>query len=186
MMNAADETLLTIVLQSIKYGLKHNKPGTIRTESLPESLLKLGASFVTLTLDGELRGCIGSVKPHRPIAQDVAANAYLAAFQDSRFSPLTATELKNIHFSIMLLSPLEPIDFDDESELITIIRPNIDGLVLQEGDNRGVFLPDMWQNIPDKQSFLNALKFKAGLKQNYWSDSLNCWRFTVRTVESSQ
>ena len=182
-MAVEDHVLIKIARQSIEYGLIHHKAGVIRRENLSEKLLGLGASFVTLYLDGKLRGCIGSVKANCALAQDVATNAYLAAFQDRRFSPLTQQELSKVKISISLLSELEPIDFDDESELLEIIRPNIDGLVLQEHEYRGVFLPIVWQTLPSKRDFLNALKQKAGLTQNYWSDALICWRFTTRLIQ---
>lgn len=147
----------------------------------PDVLFNKGASFVTLTRGGELRGCIGSLLPNRAIALDIADNARQAAMEDSRFAPLTPEELKTIDFSISLLTGYEPVKCKNEEELLNQIKPNIDGLVIRDGNRQGLFLPSVWKQLPDKKDFLTNLKIKAGLSPTYWSDKMKIYRF--RTVE---
>jgi len=182
-MHDDDKFLLNIARQSIAFSLKEGNQGSIDANKVPRSLLAPGASFVTLIIENKLRGCIGSVKAHRALAQDVAANAYMAAFKDRRFTPLTEQEYPKILIDISILSEPQPIDFHDEDELLGIIRPRVDGLILQENEHRGVFLPTVWQKLPNKKRFLQELKIKAGLGADYWSDDIACWRFSTRVIK---
>jgi len=177
--------LLTIARQSIAYGLQNGQPGLVNVSKVPVALLTPAASFVTLKFGAKLRGCVGSIKPVRPLAQDVATNAFLAAFKDARFPPLTPEELDTTTIDISILSELEPIDYDSEEDLLEKIRPGIDGLVIQENEQRGLFLPCVWESLPNKDMFFKQLKIKAGLPFNYWSDNLLCWRFTVEMIKES-
>jgi uncharacterized protein len=177
-----EKLLLTIARQSIFYGITHGSTGTVREDLLPINLQQLGASFVTLHLNGQLRGCIGSVKAIRPIARDVAINAYLAGFEDHRFLPVKRDDFEKLVIDISLLSELEPILFDSEQALIQKIRPHIDGLVIQAEDHRGVFLPIVWEILPHPQDFFKKLKQKAGLAENYWAESIMVWRFTTHII----
>ncbi len=144
----------------------------------PAHLLEDGASFVTLKLNGELRGCIGMLEACRPLAEDVAANACAAAFSDPRFQPLGAAEFARITIHISVLSPPQPINFTSEEDLLKQIRPGVDGLILAEGRRRGTFLPSVWEELADKRQFIAHLKMKAGLPATYWSDSVRLWRYT--------
>jgi AmmeMemoRadiSam system protein A len=114
-------------------------------------------------LDGRLRGCIGSLEAHRPLAEDVAANAEAAAFRDPRFPALTPEEWTRCNVEVSLLSRPKPIAFADEDELLQKIRPGEDGLILAQGGKRGTFLPQVWESIPEKRAFLGELVKKAGL-----------------------
>jgi AmmeMemoRadiSam system protein A len=145
-----------------------------------------GASFVSLDKDGKLRGCIGSIGAHRPLIIDVAENAFRAAFKDSRFKPLVSDEIAKheIVLTVSVLSPQAPINFTDETDLVSQLRPGTDGVVLQEGGRRGVFLPVVWESLPEPAKFLRNLKRKAGLSEDYWSDSLLAWRYVTETVSS--
>ena len=174
------EDLQKIVTQALNYATqdKHYQPS--RTE-YPDVLFDKGAAFVTLTRNGELRGCIGSLLPNRAIALDLAENAYAAANEDSRFAPLSAEELKDTKYSISLLSGYERIRFTSQDDLLEQIIPEIDGLVLRDGDRQGLFLPSVWKQLPNKKDFLNNLKIKAGLSPSYWSPKVKIFRF--RTVE---
>ena len=145
---------------------------------IPAQLGEAGASFVTLKLNGSLRGCIGMLEACRPLCQDVAANAVAAAFNDPRFSPLSNGEFAGVHISISVLSAPEEISFNSEDDLLQQIRPAIDGLILQYGRQRGTFLPSVWDELPHKQLFLAHLKQKAGLPANFWSEQLRVWRYT--------
>lgn len=122
-----------------------------------------GATFVTLTKGGALRGCIGSLAAERPLGTDVAANAINAAFRDPRFPPVTAAEWPLVQVEVSLLSPPRPLCFADEAELLDAIVPGEDGLILEAEGRRGTFLPQVWESVPDKRLFLAELKRKAGL-----------------------
>lgn len=177
--NTDQQILLRIARQSIAYGLQHGAHGVVNAQNLPLTLLNSAATFVTLLVEDKLRGCIGSIKARQSIADDVAYNAYLAAFKDSRFLPLRPEELQMIHIEISVLSEPEPIEFDSEAELLEKIRVGIDGIILQDNEYRGLFLPSVWKHVPEKRAFLQQLKRKAGLPMDYWSDSITCHRFTA-------
>lgn len=148
-------------------------------EPLPDELNEKRATFVTLTIGGELRGCIGMLEACRPLAEDVAANAVSAAFEDPRFPPLTKKEFEKLKIHISILSPPEEMAFSSEEDLLNQIRPGIDGLILQAGFHRGTFLPSVWEELPDKTLFWAHLKLKAGLATDHWSDSVRVFRYTT-------
>ena len=137
------------------------------------------ATFVTLTIGGALRGCIGMLEACRPLVEDVAENACAAAFDDPRFEPLSKEEFDELDIHISVLSPPEEMTFVSEKDLLERVRPGVDGLILQEGGRRGTFLPSVWEELPDKELFLMHLKMKAGLPNTYWSDSLRVFRYTA-------
>jgi AmmeMemoRadiSam system protein A len=138
-----------------------------------------GATFVTLKRNGQLRGCIGSLSVHRSLIEDVRANACAAAFQDPRFKPLRFEELNSIRVEVSLLSALQLMAFRDEADALSQLRPGIDGLVLECGRNRGTFLPQVWESLPEPQAFLRELKRKAGLAADFWHPELSLSRYTV-------
>ena len=145
--------------------------------SIPPVLTQYGASFVTLKLKGELRGCIGSVYPTKPLILDIIDNAKNAAFQDPRFEPLTIDELENLEVSVSILSSIERINFKDERDLLSKIYPY--GIIIAERNKRAVYLPVVWEQLPDREIFLNSLKEKAGLPPNYFSKSLEAYKFNA-------
>ena len=150
--------------------------------SVPDSaafLREPGASFVTLKSRGQLRGCIGSLSAHRHLLDDVRANACAAAFRDPRFSPLRFDELGMIRVEVSLLSALESMSFRDQDEALAQIRPGIDGVMLEFGRHRGTFLPQVWENLPEPESFLGELKRKAGLPADFWEAGVRLSRYTV-------
>jgi len=166
----------------VKFGIEHGRPPNVQLGSgLSPTLTARRACFVTLTLEGRLRGCIGSVIAHRPLLTDVVDNAWKAAFGDRRFPPLTADELDRIEISVSILSTPRPIAFTDEADLIGRLRPDVDGLILQEGDRRGLFLPSVWSGLPRAEAFLAHLKRKAGLPADHWSDTLKVSRYTTES-----
>lgn len=138
-----------------------------------------GASFVTLTMHQQLRGCIGTLQAHRPLLLDVKANAYAAAFRDPRFSPLTIAEFDATEIEISLLSPQQPIAFNSEAEALSQLRPQIDGIVFQYGHYRSTFLPQVWEQLADPKTFMGHLKHKAGLHPAFWHDDVQLYRYTV-------
>jgi uncharacterized protein len=139
-----------------------------------------GACFVTLTRQGRLRGCIGSVRARRPLADDVRANARAAALSDPRFPPLTAGELPGTRIEVSLLSAASPLPAASETEALAALRPGIDGLILEiGGETHATFLPQVWENLPSPRDFLAHLKHKAGLPPDFWSPDLRLQRYTV-------
>ena len=148
---------------------------------LSPALRAMRASFITLRIGGELRGCCGTVTAREPLLLDVAANAYKAGFDDPRFGPMTAAELGGVDVSISVLSMPRPISFADEADLLRQIRPDRDGLILEDGDHCGVFLPSVWERFPNAAQFVDQLKRKADAASDCWSDSLRVFRFTAES-----
>lgn len=146
---------------------------------LPAELMTPRATFVTLTVGGQLRGCIGMLEACHPLAEDVRENARAAAFGDPRFPPLTKREFKQLEIRISVLSIPEEMTGSSEESLLEQVRPGMDGLILQEGFRRGTFLPSVWEELPDKRLFWEHLKLKAGLPAGYWSDTVRVFRYTA-------
>lgn len=149
------------------------------TVEKPDWLAVAGAAFITLKIGGQLRGCIGSLQPHRPVGQDVEANALAAAFNDPRFKPLTADEFDRTSVEVSLLSPMQPMPVESEADAIARLRPGTDGLIFQYGHHRSTFLPQVWDDLPDPQTFLAHLKRKAGLPPDFWDKDVKLFRYTV-------
>lgn len=171
-----------LAFDSISYGLEKHQIMPVKTSDYNAKLQQEEACFVTLNLDGNLRGCIGSLQAHQSLVEDIVHNAYAAAFGDKRFFPITQEELEKIDIQISILSKPEPIQFDSEADLLKKIRPNVDGLILTENTHCGTFLPTVWESLPNPQQFLNHLKLKAGLKEDYWSDTLKVERYTTEKI----
>lgn len=173
------QQLLTVARESIRYGLQYGRPLSINAQDYDETLQQPGASFVTLNLHGQLRGCIGSLEAWRPLISDVAENAYAAAFRDPRFPPVNDNEFPELEYHISRLNPAEPMQFTSEADLLAQLRPHVDGLILEDRGHRGTFLPAVWDSLPEPGLFWQHLKLKAGLPSDYWSDSLKVSRYTV-------
>ncbi len=176
------QVLLEAARRSIASGLEQGEPLAVDAASHPSSLRELGACFVTLKIQGNLRGCIGTLEPHRPLVVDCAENAFAAAFRDTRFQPLTVGEYPQLEYHISILGPQTPLVFESEQELLGQLQPGVDGLVLEERGYRGIFLPAVWEQLPDERAFLRHLKRKAGLPELYWSDTLRVQRFHVESI----
>jgi AmmeMemoRadiSam system protein A len=173
--------LLGIAAQSIEHGLNQGAPLEPNPQEYPAALQAERATFVTLQIDGALRGCIGVLEAIRPLVVDVARNAYAAAFEDPRFPPLTRAELPRLDIHISVLSPSEPMHFGSESDLLGQIRPGIDGLILEDRGRRGTFLPSVWDQLPNPADFFEHLRHKAGLPSRYWSETLEVSRYTTES-----
>lgn len=185
-MNATDQgrTLLSLARQAIERALtppSHDGSDRPSEEATPcaSDLSDWGASFVTLTQNGRLRGCIGTLDAWRPLREDVQANAVAAAFQDPRFPPLRAEEWPTVRVEVSVLSELEPIQFESEADARSKLRPGLDGVVLGFDGRRGTFLPQVWEQLPDPATFIEQLKHKAGLPLHFWSPRVSLQRFTV-------
>lgn len=173
------QQLLQVAADSVAHGLQHGTALNINLQDYPATLQQPGASFVTLTIDKQLRGCIGSLQARRPLVQDVAENAYAAAFRDTRFVALQANEYSHLNYHISILAPAVDFPVSSEQELLEKLEPYKDGLILEDGLRRATFLPSVWASLPEPGEFLAHLKMKAGLPANYWSDSLRFQRYRV-------
>jgi len=138
-----------------------------------------GACFITLMLAAKLRGCIGTLRAHRTLAEDVRANAVAAAFRDPRFPPLATEEFSGVALEISVLSALEPLRFADESDALRQLRAGVDGVVFEYGFHTGTFLPQVWEDFKEPSDFLAHLKYKAGLPPDFWDSEVRIARYTV-------
>lgn len=145
----------------------------------PPWLRQQGACFITLTRDDRLRGCIGTLRAHRALADDVKANAVAAAFRDPRFAPLTAVEFAAVALEISLLSMLQPMSFADEPDALRQLRAGVDGVVFEYGHHTSTFLPQVWEDLKEPTEFLAHLKYKAGLPPDFWDKEVKLSRYTV-------
>lgn len=143
-------------------------------------LLEHGACFVTLTQNGELRGCIGTLEAHRSLLADVKGNAVSAAMHDPRFSPLLVEELDMTRVEVSVLSPPQPMTFLDEEDALGQLRPELDGVIFEYGAYRSTFLPQVWEQLPRAQDFMAHLKYKAGLSPHFWAEGVKLSRYAVQ------
>ena len=180
--NEEKKVLMDIAKQSIHYGLKNNKPLTINVSDFSENLQQPRATFVTLNINQQLRGCIGTLNTYQALVKDVAEHAFSAAFKDQRFSPLSQHEESLLDIHISILTPATEILFSSESDLLKKIRPNIDGLILESGHNKGTFLPSVWESLPKANDFLQHLKMKSGLPSDFWNDDIKVSRYETISI----
>lgn len=169
------KTLLPLARASISAALGR----TLEVAEDAVWLQELGACFVTLTQQGQLRGCIGTLEARRSLLVDVKANAVSAALRDPRFSPLTATELAQTEIEVSLLSPMQAMRFDSEAHALAQLQPGIDGVVLEFDRYRSTFLPQVWEQLPTAFEFIAHLKHKAGLPPDFWAEGVRLSRYTV-------
>lgn len=138
-----------------------------------------GATFITLKKQGELRGCIGSLKARQSLINDLQDNAVSAAFRDPRFPPLAADELPDITVEVSLLTEPEPMTFGSETDALAQLEPDIDGVIFECGSYRSTFLPQVWDQLPEPELFMAHLKQKAGLPAGFWSEDVRLYRYRV-------
>ncbi len=187
MLNTEQQNLaLKLARESVSNGLKTGKPFSPDLAQYPQQLQIVKASFVTLKIHHNLRGCIGSLVATRPLALDISENAYAAAFRDPRFPALNEKELSQVTFHVSVLSELEPVSVKDEAELLSLLKPGVDGLVLSDHGHRATFLPSVWESLPQAKDFLYELKKKAGFDQEYWSESIKFERYFVQEFGDSK
>lgn len=179
--------LVSLARKAIEHYLKTGRIPYLPPENIPyENLKKLGASFVTLeTKYGNLRGCIGSILPHRPLYEDVIYNAISAAVSDPRFTPLSLSELDDIKVKVSVLTYPQPVEYTDWTHLLQKIEPYKDGIIIKYGNHSATFLPDVWEDLPDKHQFLSHLCLKAGLEPTCYKN-LKLDVFKYQTVSFSQ
>lgn len=179
--------LLRLAREAITTMARRQRLPPLNVEALPERLREPGAAFVTLTKFGELRGCIGSLEAHRPLAVDVRENAIAAAFHDPRFPPVNASELDALHIEISVLTEPKPLAFDGPDDLIRKLRPGIDGVVIERGWHRATFLPQVWEKLPEPNEFLQHLCLKASLPPDaYRHPGLDVYVYQVEEFEEEE
>jgi AmmeMemoRadiSam system protein A len=161
--------LLCLAREAVECAVHGQELTPIRLATLPLRLQEKGSSFVTLTFHGQLRGCIGSLEAYQALAQDVREHAVGAALNDPRFPPLREVELNGIQIEISCLSRCVPLEYSDAQDLLSKLRPSVDGVILREGSiRRATFLPQVWEKIPDPAAFLDNLCYKMGAEPDLW------------------
>jgi uncharacterized protein len=175
-------TLLDVASAAIERGLSEQGSLPVVPQNYPEPLRQPRASFVTLRIGEKLRGCMGSLVATEPLVVNVARNAFLAAFRDPRFTPLAREEFPQLAIHLSLLSRPEPLAFESEAHLLSLIRPGIDGLTLIEGARRATLLPAVWESLSGPREFLIHLKNKLGFAPDYWSATIQVERYTAESV----
>jgi AmmeMemoRadiSam system protein A len=166
--NEEREMLLHLAREALEYGVRGRKLPPLELFTLPPQLRENGATFVTLTVHGELRGCIGALEAYQPLAHDVREHAVAAALEDPRFPPVREDELSRIQIEVSRLTRPSPLDYQDSEDLLSKLRPQVDGVILKDGYRRATFLPQVWEKIPDCADFLDHLCLKMGLNANAW------------------
>jgi AmmeMemoRadiSam system protein A len=162
------QTLLRLARESIEHAVRGKKLPLLDKTSLTPHLLENGASFVTLTIHGGLRGCIGALEAYQPLVDDVREHAIAAAQSDPRFPPVGESELKEIHIEVSRLTAPQPLAYSSSEDLVTRLTPHVDGVILKDGYRRATFLPQVWEQIPDPEDFLGQLCVKMGSPRNLW------------------
>lgn len=176
-------TLQRLAEHGIDHGLQYGTPPKVDPSAYPAALRDPRAAFVTLLdRDGELRGCIGRLETDRPLAVEVSANAYAAAFQDPRFPALTPAERPGITCKLSILTPLEPLYFASEADLVAQLNPGADGLVIEANGARGTLLPAVWDQLPDPWAFWRGVKAKAGLREDAFPSDLAVYRYRAEEI----
>jgi AmmeMemoRadiSam system protein A len=161
-------TLLELARQALEDGVCGQKSPPLDLQSLPQRLQEPGATFVTLTIAGDLRGCIGALEPYLPLAEDVREHAIAAALQDFRFPIVRPEELPKIEIEVSRLTAPVPLEYSTPEDLLTKLHPGIDGIVLRDGPRRATFLPQVWEKLPDPNDFLANLCYKMGAAPDAW------------------
>lgn len=161
-------TLLRLAREAMEHSVRGEKLPPLDPSALTPNLREAGASFVTLTIRGQLRGCIGALEARQPLAEDVREHAVAAALEDPRFPQVREDELSGIQVEVSRLTRPVPLAYKDADELLSKLRPHVDGVILRDGFRRATFLPQVWEKIPDPSEFLNNLCYKMGAEGGLW------------------
>ena len=165
------QTLLRLAREAMEHGVRGKKLPPLDNNSLTPRLREHGASFVTLTIHGELRGCIGALEAYQPLVDDVREHAIAAALEDPRFRPVDETELDRIKIEVSRLTAPRPLEYSSSADLLTKLRPHVDGVILKSDYRRATFLPQVWEQIPNPEDFLDHLCAKMGARSNLWRNT---------------
>ncbi len=178
------QTLLTLARETIAHEVHGRNPPPVDLDDVSENLRREGASFVTLTKWGQLRGCIGSLQAEGPLIMNVRKNALEAAFRDPRFPPVEANEVEELKIEVSVLSAPQPLEYDGADDLIEKLRPGVDGVLIERDWHRATFLPQVWEKLPDPHQFLQRLCFKANLSPDaYRQGDLEVYVYQVEKFE---
>jgi AmmeMemoRadiSam system protein A len=161
--------LLVIAREAIQKAVNHKSPPVLNLSELSQVLQEKGASFVTLTINQQLRGCIGTLEAYKPLALDVQDRAISAALEDPRFPRVSPDELPRIQIEVSVLTPKKPLSYEGPQDLLKKITPFVDGIVLKDGFYKATFLPQVWEKIPDQKQFLSQLCMKMGASGDLWT-----------------
>ncbi len=163
------QQLLRLAREAMERGVRGEKLSPLDETSLTPHLCEQGSTFITLTVRGELRGCIGALEARQPLAEDVRQHAIAAALEDPRFPPVTEEELNGIQIEVSRLTSPVALEYKDADDLLSKLHPFVDGVILRDGTyRRATFLPQVWEKIPDAAEFLNNLCFKMGVNHDLW------------------
>lgn len=171
------QRLLDLADGAVRAGLAGHRPDAVDVDAMPPGVRRAAPAFVTVTVGGELNGCIGTMEPET-LAVAVPRLAYQAAFEDPRLPPLAAGDYGRLGLKISVLSPMEALDVHSEDEVLAAIRPGVDGLLIRSGWHRATFLPAVWDTLPEPRDFLHHLELKAGLRPGRWPSDLRAFRYT--------
>jgi len=160
--------LLRLARESIELTLKGESLPKFNIATISKRLMEKGVVFVTLTIKGYLRGCVGALEAYQSLVEDVREHAIAAAIYDFRFSPLSLDELPKVEIEISRLTAPIPLIYDQPNDLLRLLRPNVDGVILQYGSRRATFLPQVWEKLEDPALFLNQLCEKMGFPSSTW------------------
>ncbi len=152
----------------MEFAVRGKKLPPLDEHTLTPRLRENGASFVTLTINNDLRGCIGALEAHQPLAEDVREHAIAAALDDPRFRPVAESELDRIRLEVSRLTAPHPLEYSSAEDLCAKLHPHVDGVILKEGFRRATFLPQVWEKIPDPEDFLSQLCMKMGGRSDLW------------------
>ncbi len=162
------KALLRMAREAMERAVRGEKLAPLDLSNLPTHLCEQGASFVTLTVHGQLRGCIGALEAYQPLAEDVRDHAVAAALEDPRFPPVREDELSRIQVEVSRLTRPVPLEYKDANDLLSKLRPHVDGVILRDGFRRATFLPQVWEKIPEPSEFLDNLCYKMGGSRDHW------------------
>jgi uncharacterized protein len=162
------EILLRLAREAMECSVKGKVLPPLEQTSLTPRLREQGASFVTLTVRGQLRGCIGALEAYQPLAEDVREHAVAAALNDPRFPPVREDELNRVNIEVSRLTRPVPLEYRDADDLLSKLRPHVDGVILRDGYHQTTFLPQVWEKVPDRAEFMNQLCYKMGVGEDLW------------------
>ena len=174
--------LLDVARDAIRGHFADDLPQPPRLDLYGKKLLQPGACFVTLTVNGELQGCLGTTVAHSPLVMEVHNKARASAYQDRRFMPLVEEQLDGLVVEVSVLTQPEDLDVDSEQALIDYLENNKVGVILSDNHQQALFLPQVWEKLPKPEDFIRQLKLKAGWNSVYWSPSMKVQTFDVNSI----
>ncbi|MDX1300988.1 AmmeMemoRadiSam system protein A [Photobacterium sp.] len=175
--------LLDIAREAIRGHLSNGEINAPQLDLYSKKLLKPAACFVTLEVNGELQGCLGTIAAHSPLVLEVHNKARASAYQDRRFMPLTKDQLDKLTIEVSVLSDPERLMVNSEQELLDYLADHKVGVILTQNHKQALFLPQVWEKLPEPKDFIRQLKVKAGLKATYWSPDMVVSTFTVSSIK---